>query len=75
MFKQPNLQFNHSRCKQTSYTWLLPGNKIFAIGYFLEHWSGGFIVLLHKKGSVNDVGNYGDITVLSTLGKTVYKGF
>ena len=44
-------------------------NKIFELGYFPETWSDGFIVPLHKKGSLNDVNNYRGITLLSALGK------
>ena len=44
-------------------------NKIFEIGYFPEAWSEGFVVPLHKKGSINEVNNYRGITLLSTLGK------
>lgn len=44
-------------------------NKLFDIGYFPEIWSEGYIIPLHKKGSINDVENYRGITLLSTLGK------
>ena len=44
-------------------------NQIFASGYFPEDWSEGYIIPLHKKGSLNDVGNYRGITLLSILGK------
>ena len=44
-------------------------NKIFDLGYFPEEWSEGYIIPLHKKGSINDVGNYRGITLLSALGK------
>ena len=44
-------------------------NIIFDKGYFPEKWSEGHIVPLHKKGDVNDTGNYRGITLLSTLGK------
>jgi len=44
-------------------------NKIFELGYFPDSWSEGYIVPLHKKGSVNEVNNYRGITLLSTLGK------
>jgi len=30
-------------------------NKVFDIGYFPQCWSEGFIIPLHKKGSLNDV--------------------
>ena len=39
------------------------------MGYFPEEWSEGYIVPLHKKGSINEVENFRDITLLSTLGK------
>ena len=44
-------------------------NKIFELGYFPESWSEGYIVPLHKKGSINNVDNYRGITLLSCLGK------
>ena len=44
-------------------------NKIFDLGYFPEEWSESYIIPLHKKGSINDVGNYRGITLLSVLGK------
>ena len=44
-------------------------NQIFASGYFPEDWSEGYLIPLHKKGSLNDVGNYRGITLLSILGK------
>ena len=47
---------------------LTPFNKILDIGYFPDAWSEGFIVPLHKKGSINEVNNYRGITLLSTLG-------
>jgi len=43
-------------------------NKNFDIDYFPECWSEGFIIPLHKKGSLNDVNNYRGITLLSCLG-------
>jgi len=48
---------------------LLLFNKIFDKGYFPESWSDGFIILLHKKGTINDVNNYRGVTLLSSLGK------
>lgn len=44
-------------------------NKIYEKGYFPECWSEGFVIPLHKKGSINEVENYRGITLLSTLGK------
>ena len=44
-------------------------NKIFDLEYFPESWSEGYIVPLHKKGSLDDVSNFRGITLLSTLGK------
>ena len=42
-------------------------NKIFDISYFLTQWTEGLIVPLHKKGDINDPGNYRGITLLSTF--------
>ena len=44
-------------------------NMLFERGYFPEEWSEGYIIPLHKKGSIHDVENYRGITLLSTLGK------
>ena len=44
-------------------------NVTFKTGYFPETWSEGYIVPLHKKGSVNNTDNYWGITLLSVLGK------
>ena len=44
-------------------------NKIFELRYFPKTWTEGFVVPLHKKGSINDVNNFRGITLLSTLGK------
>ena len=44
-------------------------NKIFEIGLFPESWSEGYVIPLHKKGSINEVENYRGITLLSVLGK------
>ena len=44
-------------------------NKIFEVGHFPEAWSEGYVIPLHKKGSVNDAENYRGITLLSTIGK------
>ena len=44
-------------------------NKIFETGCFPDEWTEGFIIPLHKKGSLTDVGNYRGITLLSILGK------
>ena len=44
-------------------------NTILATGYFPDCWSEGYIIPLHKKGSINNVDNYRGITLLSTLGK------
>ena len=44
-------------------------NKIFEIVYFPDEWSEGYVIPLHKRGSLNDVGNYRGITLLSILGK------
>ncbi|XP_053393684.1 uncharacterized protein LOC128555432 [Mercenaria mercenaria] len=42
-------------------------NKIYDIGYFPTVWSEGYVISLHKKGSINDANNYRRITLLSTL--------
>ena len=39
------------------------------MGHFPEEWSEGYIIPLHKKGSINEVENFRGITLLSTLGK------
>ena len=44
-------------------------NRILAAGYFPEDWSEGYIIHLHKKGSLNEVDNYRGTTLLSILGK------
>ena len=44
-------------------------NKIYEKGHFPENWSEGYVIPLHKKGSINEVDNYRGITLLSTLGK------
>ncbi len=43
-------------------------NTILNNGYFPESWSDGYIIPLHKKGSLTEVDNYRGITLLSTLG-------
>ena len=52
-----------------STTLLILFNKLFEMGYFPEEWSEGYIIPLHKKGSINEVENFRGITLLSTLGK------
>ena len=44
-------------------------NKIFENAYFPKRWAEGFVIPLHKKGSINNVDNYRGITLLSSLGK------
>ena len=44
-------------------------NNIFDTGYFPESWSEEYIVPLHKKGKLDDVSNFREITLLSALGK------
>ena len=44
-------------------------NKLFQTGYFPQKWAEGHIVLIFKKGDVNEVSNYRGITLLSTIGK------
>ena len=44
-------------------------NKVYETGHFPETWSEGYVIPLHKKGSINDVENYRGITLLSNVGK------
>ena len=44
-------------------------NNFFEFVYFPKAWSVGFVVPLHKKGSLNNENNYRGITLLSTIGK------
>ena len=44
-------------------------NKIFDTGIFPDAWGEGYIVPLHKKGSIENVENYRGITLLSVIGK------
>jgi len=44
-------------------------NTVFNTGHFPDAWSEGFIIPLHKKGSINNPDNYRGITLLSVLGK------
>ena len=44
-------------------------NTVFRSGHFPRSWADGYIIPLHKTGSVNDVNNYRGITLLSCLGK------
>ena len=46
-------------------------NKIFETGVYTQEWSEGYIIQLHKKGSLNDVENYRGITLLSVLGSSL----
>ena len=52
-----------------SATLLILFNKLYEMGYFPKEWSEGYIIPLHKKGSINEVENFRGITLLSTLGK------
>ena len=52
-----------------STTLLILFNKLFEMGHFPEEWSEGYIIPLHKKGSINEVENFRGITLLSTIGK------
>ena len=38
-------------------------NVILELGHFPEKWTDGFIVPLHKKGSINEPENYRGITL------------
>ena len=44
-------------------------NKLFEISYFPESWTEGYIIPLHKKGSIIEAENCRGITLLSGLGK------
>ena len=44
-------------------------NKVYETGHFPETWSEGYVIPLHKKGSINDVENNRGITLLSNVGK------
>ena len=44
-------------------------NKLFEMGHFPEPWTDGYVIPLHKKGSINEVENYRGVTLLSVLGK------
>ena len=44
-------------------------NGILDSGVFLDKWSEGIIIPIHKKGVTNDVNNYRGITLLSCLSK------
>ena len=50
------------------YLWTL-FNTIFMSGHFPQSWVDGCIILLHKKGSINNVNNYRGITLLGCLEK------
>ena len=44
-------------------------NKLLVLEYFPEKWTEGYIVPIHKKGSLTEVGNFRGITLLSVIGK------
>ena len=44
-------------------------NLVFNQGHFPVCWSEGYLVPIHKKGSLNNVESYRGITLLSVLGK------
>ena len=44
-------------------------NRMFTLSYFLDAWSMGEVIPLHKKGDKSNVDNYRGITLLSTFGK------
>ncbi|KAL4240483.1 hypothetical protein ACF0H5_001275 [Mactra antiquata] len=48
-------------------------NKVFETEYFPQSWSEGYVIPLHKKGSISNENNYRGITLLSTLGKLFTK--
>ena len=39
------------------------------LGYFPKAWPNGFVVSLHKQGSLNNTNNYRGITLLNTIGQ------
>ena len=47
-------------------------NNILTSGIFPESWSYALVVLVHKKGSKNDLNNYRGISLLSALAKLFY---
>ena len=47
-------------------------NKIYETGHFPDSWSEGYVIPLHKKGSINDVENFRGITLLSNVGKLFF---
>jgi hypothetical protein len=42
---------------------------IFEKGVYPDSWAEGILQLIHKKGDINDPGNYRDLTLLSCMGK------
>ena len=52
-------------------------NHLLHIGHFPDMWTEGLIIPVHKKGDMNEVGNYRGITLLSTMEKlfTVHSHF
>lgn len=48
-------------------------DKIFHMRYFLEAWSGGFVILRHRKASIF-VENYYYYKSFKQTGKIVYYG-
>ncbi len=55
-------------------TWLTPllhklFNNILAKGCFPNTWKKGYIINIHKSGSITEPGNYRGITLTSTVGK------
>ena len=50
-------------------TLLILFNKLFHTGYFPATWSEGYVIPLHKKGSINETDNYRGITLLNVIGK------
>ena len=44
-------------------------NRLLDLGHFPDKWAEGFIVPIHKKGTLNDPNNFRGITLLSVVGK------
>ena len=50
-------------------------NTVLQTGHFPESWSEGYIIPLHKKGSIHCPEKYRGITLLSVLGLIIHACF